>query len=137
MPPLPENLRALQGPIAGGILLFVLGAVGIVWLSIAAVESAAALLGPVWGPATIGAALLAPAALAVLLSWAKARQRQAAPPTADGAAALKAIAAASHKMIANAPLGALALATLAGIMATRYPAGLTLLAEVFTTNEQT
>lgn len=136
MSPLPENLRALQGPIASGILPFVLGAVGIVWLSIAAVESAAAVLGPVWAAAIVGALLLAPLAIIALMAWTRERRRRAEPLlSANGAdAALATISAAAHKMIDKSPLAALALATLAGVMATRYPAGLGLLANVLSAN---
>lgn len=138
MPPLPDNLRALRGPVASGIVLFVLGAVGIVWLSIATVESAAAMLGPVWAPAVVGAAMLAPLGILAFMAWLKAR-RSAAPPLQGAAgadASLAAIAAAAHKMIEKSPMAALALATLAGLLATRYPAGLSLLANVLSADER-
>lgn len=138
MPPLPDNLRALLGPIAGTILLFVLGAVGIAWLSIAAVEAAAAMLGPAWAHVGVGAALLAPLGVVALMAWAKARRSAVTPlQGAQGAdASLAAIAAAAHKMIEKSPMAALALATLAGLLATRYPAGLSLLANILSANER-
>jgi hypothetical protein len=138
MPPLPDELRALLGPIASGILLFALGAVGIAWLSIAAVEAAAAMLGAVWGPAAVGAAMLAPLGIAGLLARAKARRiaTQQARGLESADASLAAIASATQKMIEKSPIAALALATLAGLLATRYPAGLSLLANVLTANER-
>ncbi len=139
MPPLPENLRALLGPIAGAILLLVLGAVGIVWLSIAAAANAAAMLGAIWGPATVGAVMLAPLGVFGLMTWAKTWRAATAAPLqgAESAdASLAAIAAAAHKLIEKSPLAALALATLAGLLATRYPVGLSLLANVLNANER-
>ncbi len=139
MPPLPENLRALLGPIAGGILLFVLGAVGIAWLSIAGAAIAVAMLGPIWGPATVGAVMLAPLGVFSLIAWAKTWRAATAPPpqgAASADASLAAIAAAAHKLIEKSPLAALALTTLAGLLATRYPVGLSLLANVLSASER-
>ncbi|MFZ4602289.1 MAG: hypothetical protein EBZ50_01505 [Alphaproteobacteria bacterium] len=135
---LPENLRALQGPIAGGLLLVVMGAVGVAWLSIAAVESAAAVLGHAWAPAIVGLLLVAPLVVLAAMAWAKARKRDTAPRlVADGAeTALSAIAAAAQNMVEKSPLTALALATLAGVMATLYPAGLAMLVNVFGINDR-
>jgi len=137
MSPLSEGLRALRGPVGVGILLFVLGAVGIAWLSVAAVESAAAVLGPVWSPAAIGAAMLAPIGIFGLMTWAKARRSAAAAlqGAAGADASLAAIAAAAHKMIEKSPLTALAFASLAGLLVTRYPAGLSLLANLLSASE--
>lgn len=138
MPALPERLRVLQGPIACGILLFVLGAVGVVWLSIAAVESTAAMLGPVWAPALIGLTLLAPLGVFTIMAWMNAPRRQAAPRLAADAAetALATIAVTAHGLIEKSPLAALGLATLAGITATRYPTGLSLLAKVLSASDR-
>ena len=133
---LPENLRALSGPIAGGLLLVVMGAVGMAWLSIAAVESAAAVLGRAWAPAAVGLLLTAPIIAVAALAWAKTRRREAAArPASDGAeTALTAIAAAAQDMVEKSPLTALAVAAIAGVMAALYPAGLAMLANVFGVN---
>jgi hypothetical protein len=139
MAPLPKSLRALLGPIAGGISLCVFGIVGITWLSIAATTAAVATLGPVWGPAAVGAGMLAPPGVFGLVVWAKSRRTAAAPlQSVEGVdASLAAIAAAAHKMIEKSPIAALAVATLAGLLSTRYPAGLSLLAHVLGANDRT
>lgn len=138
MPPIPAQLGAMRTPIAVGLLFVASTAIGFVWISIAAVAGAAAMLGPIWAPAAVGLMLLAPLAIFVAIAWKNNRQRQAALilGVAGNDAALSAIAAAAHKMIDKSPLAALALATMAGVIATRYPAGLTLLANVLSTNEQ-
>jgi hypothetical protein len=138
MPPIPAQILAMRAPIAVGLALVASATIGLVWISIAVVESAAAMLGPVWAPASVGLVLLAPLAIFATISWRNDRRRQAAPilGVAGNDAALSAIAAAAHKMIDKSPLAALALATLAGVVATRYPAGLTLLANVLAAAEK-
>ena len=136
MAPIGTQLRAMRGAIAGGALLVASAATGLVWLSIAAVGAANDLIGPAWAPVFIGLILIVPLAGFALNAWMQARKARLAPSVAaiGNDEALRAVTAATQKMMDKSPFGALALAGLAGVVSVRFPAALILLADVL--NEQ-
>jgi hypothetical protein len=131
------QFRAMRGAIAGGALLIASAATGLVWLSIAAVGAANDIIGPAWAPVFVGLVLILPIAGFALNAWLQARRARLAPPPAIGSDdALRAVTAATQKMMDKSPFGALALAGLAGVVSVRFPSALTLLADVLNEHDR-
>lgn len=138
MSPFGERFQTMKGAVLGGALLVASAGMGLAWLSIAAVGGTAAVLGLFWARVVVGLLLLSPLAVFVLFVWLRDQKRQDLAPVAGIGtdAALTTIASAAQKMIEKSPLAALALASLAGLIAARFPAALTLLANVLKEYDQ-
>lgn len=97
------------------------------------------MLGLFWARVIVGVVLLAPIAIVLIVARTQSQQqRRDAAITSNSSddAALAAIAGAARKMIDKSPLAALSLASLAGLISTRHPQALSLLATVLEESDE-
>lgn len=130
------RLRDARSAIVGWGLCLAAAALGLVWLSIAAVQFLAAWLDPRAAAALIGVICLLPVTIAALRANVHKTERPAPQPVqpglygADPALHYAGIAKAAEKLVDRSPLTALAVAALAGLLAARFPAALGLLLQI-------
>ena len=130
------RLRGARSAIVGWGLCLAAAALGLVWLSIAAVQYLAAWVDPRGAAALIGALCLLPLAVAALRANGQKPEAPAPQPLqaglygADPTSQYAFIAKAAEKLVDRSPLTALAVAALAGLLAARVPAALGLLLQI-------
>ena len=130
------RLRGARAAIVGWGLCLAAAMLGLVWLSIAAVQFASAWIEPRAAAALIGLLCLTPIAIAALRANAQKPEPPAPQPVqtglygADPTTQYAFIAKAAEKLVDRSPLTALAVAALAGLLAARFPAALGLLLQI-------
>ncbi|MBI1250287.1 MAG: hypothetical protein GC189_02300 [Alphaproteobacteria bacterium] len=128
------QLREARSAIVGWSLAVATAIVGVVWLSVAAARALEPHLPPGAAATVVGLALLAP--LLCALVAAQFGNKRHDPPALQGLAGgaqepqLAAISRAAERLVEKSPLTALAIAALAGLLAVRFPAALTLLIQI-------
>jgi hypothetical protein len=119
---------------AGLFLVLVPAAIGLVWLSIAAVGSISIWAGPIAAQTILGAIGLAPVLVVLIARFAKAHERRGAVAPArlsgHGEDDFALIARAAENLVEKAPLAAIAVAVLGGVFAVRSPSALALLVQM-------
>lgn len=126
-----SQIREAQITGAGIFLILASGVLGLVWISVWAVEAIENANSRLESPLIVGAIAIAP--LAVLLAnsalkkQTKLDAQAALPGTSDELAKISRVA---ESLVVQSPLIALALAALAGILAVRFPSALTLLLQI-------
>lgn len=136
---LSAQVREARAAIIGIALMVACAAIGFVWLSIGAAQALAAALPAPWPAVIIGLGFLAPiaiSAVAARLRQARRDEAAAAPAEPQGFVGLNTqdqmgfITRAVGDIVDRAPLAALAIAALAGMLAVRFPLALPLLIQV-------
>lgn len=135
------RIRGAQ--IAGAGFVLALGAcvVGLVWLSVCAVDIVTASMGRVSATALVGVLFCAPLVLILILKNTKQQKESAAQafaqthhPSVDDQ--LMQLTRITERFVERSPLVAVAIATLAGIIAVRFPAALSLLIQIISGQKQ-
>lgn len=132
------QLRNVQAMALLAFMVLTSAAIGLVWISIAVVDIVSATLGPQRAALWVGLFAFAPFAILVVWRLMKSSARPAEDPAARLAAfggmgqvdVMGVISRAAQNMTATAPLTALAVAALAGLLLARFPYALGLLAQV-------
>jgi hypothetical protein len=123
MPGLSSRIREAQLTGTGTFLVLASAAIGLVWLSIWAV-------GAMTGAIAAAPLVVALGALAPLILFALVRVLRANEPEAQALAArrddFEPIVRAAEAFVTKAPLTAIALAAVAGVLAARFPGALSL-----------
>lgn len=129
------SLREIRSLVIGIGLILASAVIGLIWVSIGLYALLTTLIGPVWGPFVLGVIGFVPLMVLILHQLMTPAHRQV-PPTAQGFAAIdgsvghiaRIIDALSERSVF---LGAVA-AVVAGFLATRFPAFLSLFAQMVT-----
>lgn len=135
------RIRGAQ--IAGAGFVLALGAcvVGLVWLSICAVDIVSTSMGRVSATALVGGLFCLPLVLMLIMKTSKQHKDHGAQafapphhPSVDDQ--LMQLTRITEKFVDRSPLVAVAIAALAGIIAVRFPAALSLLIQVISGQKQ-
>lgn len=120
--------RSASGALAGVIFTLASAALGLVWLSIAAVQTLALSFGPVAAAAVVGAVLMLPALVTTVLRKSTDRSglamTTAVGPTGPLQAQLDAATQLAGRVAQDSPLFALGFAHLCGVASVLAPAAL-------------
>ncbi|MBI1188540.1 MAG: hypothetical protein GC206_14610 [Alphaproteobacteria bacterium] len=142
---LGRPLRSVQLAGAGAFLALALAAIGLVWISIWLVNACALLLEGAFvganlslAPLIVGGVMVAPLLIFILVIWLSPKPRESNPVArwiANSDDDLAAITRAAEGMVEKSPMLAVAIAALAGVLAARFPAALTILMGIVAAKE--
>lgn len=136
---LSEQLSDLRASIIAVVLLVAAAVIGIGWASIGLFNAMQMWLGPIWGPAGLGALMILPLLIYVLIKMTttneKKRQQALYAQQTQSAYAQSSVVHISRIIDAlkdQSPIISTIAAILAGVIATRFPTLLTVISEVVT-----
>jgi hypothetical protein len=123
--------REVRAASAGVVILLAWAMIGFVWLSVALANYLAQFLLPAAANAVVGAVFLAPLAIAALVHLLAPKRARASEPvdllkTPDQTQGYAEFSGIVQNLAEKSPLTAIAVASLAGLIAARFPAALTI-----------
>lgn len=118
-----NQLKELRSSIIGLVLLLGAAIIGLIWISIGIYGLMTAWLGPVWGPLLLGVIFLLPVVVIVLVNFFS---KPAPPqPLSYSEDSMANIAKLTESLSGQSPFVATSVAVIAGVIAARFPALLT------------
>jgi hypothetical protein len=131
-----RQLKELRSSIIGLVLLLATAVIGLIWLSIGLYSALTAWIGPVWAPLALGGICFLP----LVVFWIvhlfadkdhdEERTVQAAYNSAYADSSVMSISRIIESLSGKSPFLATAAAIIAGFLATRFPALLTIFAQI-------
>lgn len=117
-----DHLQELRSTLIGSVLILAATVIGFVWISIGLYFWLSTLLGAIWGPIVLGLIFFLPIIIFALVKVLRP-PITAAPPRQENAdiAALN-VAKVFENLSGRSPLWVASAAVLAGFLATRFPA---------------
>ena len=132
---LHEQLQDLRSSITGIVLTLALAIIGLTWISIGIYSYLTSVLGPIWGPITLGGVCFIPGIIFALIRASnKKEDRQPQPPAYGNPYDPMAmnIPKIIESLAGQPPLFVTIVALVAGFLATRFPSMLVIFSQVVT-----
>lgn len=130
-----SQLQEIRSSIIGIILIVVMALIGLTWISIGINSYLTSLLGPVWGPITLGAICFIPIIIFVLLK-SSSKKEEAPPQQPAYGNPYDPMALNIPKIIESLhgqpPLFVTIVTVIAGFLATRFPSLLVIFTQIVT-----
>jgi len=134
---LSEQLAELRATLIAVVLLVAAAIIGLAWASIGLFNALQIWLGPVWGPIGLGAAMILPLILYILVRQSGKRQREqhqalmrAQTQAAYAQSSVVHIQRILDALKGRSPILASVAAVLAGALASRFPSILAIVSEL-------
>ena len=130
-----RQLKELRSSIIGLVLLLATAIIGLIWMSIGLYSALTSWIGPVWAPLALGGICLLPLLIFGLIKAFRPheddeRSIHAAYNSAYADSSVASISRIIESLSGTSPFLATAAAILAGFLATRFPALLTIFAQI-------
>jgi hypothetical protein len=131
-----RQLKELRSSIIGLVLLVATAIIGLIWLSIGLYSALSAWIGPVWAPLALGAICFLPLGIFGIVRLFAAKDQddertvQAAYNSAYADSSILSISRIIESLSGKSPFLAAAAAIIAGFLATRFPALLSIFAQI-------
>lgn len=131
-----RQLKELRSSIIGLVLLVATAIIGLIWLSIGLYSALSAWIGPIWAPLALGVLCFVPLGIFAIIRIFAAREEdeeravQAAYNSAYADSSVASISRIVESLSGRSPFLATAAAIIAGILATRFPALLSIFTQI-------